>query len=178
MNAIRTIQHILKQTNELANLADSFKQMEERLRPGYLEKCFPHIHPKYFPKFSTQGYLFLALLSDKKAHGVWELLIWTGSTAGIRSALQLLTNSIDTNRNGYHWHIINDNDGTSKPASYRLSELHFSGCKLDDAKARVIAEKQYLKRRKEIAIEGVHNAPKVAEEIATFEHENPHIKVL
>jgi hypothetical protein len=178
MKAVRTIESIISIASELASLANTFRVMEERLKKGYLENRFDHVPPQYFPKFGTQAYLFLALLADGNPHGVWEILIWTGSTAGIRSALQLLTNPTETDHTGYFWLIINENAGTGKPARYRLSERHLSGCALDDAHARLEAERQYLQRRHKVARKGVKNAARVAEEIARFEQENPDIKVL
>ena len=177
MKLIRTMQSILSLVSELARLADSFREMEERLKPGYLENQFDYVMPVNIPKFGTQAYLLLALLADGKPHGVWEILIWTGSTSGIRSALQLLTNPTSTGQTGYFWLIVNENEGTGKPAIYRLSELHLAGCTLKDAKARTEAERQYLQRRKNVAKKGVVNAAKVVEEIARFEQEHPGHKV-
>lgn len=126
--------------NTLKVFFESLEEIaEERGKPGYLQKVFPHIPADKFPRYGSQNYWTLVLLSDGQPHDILEIWLWVASPAGPRSPLQTLTNE-----RGHQLWLINNLSEKGKPAVYQLDIAHLNGSALDDELARIECLLKYL----------------------------------
>lgn len=167
---MKTINDIHSVYQYLMETYKHLSQLNDRMAPGYLNDIFRHVKSEHLPRYGTNAYRALVLLSDGLPHDIWELWLWVASPAGPRSALQTLTNE----RDGLLWLIENVNQGGH--GVYQLAALHLEGSQSSDAKARLKANGRFLDRSEVIAIAGAKLLPEVTEKKQRFLSDHPEFK--